>query len=56
MARVIEDSKTLREEKDLRGCTILNSVPVECTFQEKVLWIRDGVVGYETRAQRVCVI
>ena len=56
MARVIEESKTLREGNDLRGCTILNGVPVECTFQEKVLWIRDGVVGYKAWAQRVCVI
>ena len=49
-------SKLLEKETDLRGCTILNSVPVECTFQENFLWIRDGIAGYDTWAKGVCVI
>ena len=52
----IKDRKLFERENNSRGCTILNSVPVECTFQEKVLWIGDGVVGYETWPKGVCVI
>lgn len=52
-----KNSKLLKEkDNDLRGCTILNSIPVECTFQGNILWIRDGVAGYETWAKGVCVI
>jgi len=46
-----EEGDGLTDVEYLTGsCTILNSFPVECTFQKKVLWIGDGVVGYETWA------
>jgi len=40
----------------ISSCTILNGFPVECTFQENVLWIRNGVAGYETWTEGVRVI
>jgi len=38
------------------GCAILKSVAVQCAFQEKLLWIRDSVVGYKTWAKGIRVV
>jgi len=58
------ESGALGEEGDgltdveylIGGCTILNGVPVECTFQKDLLWIRYGVVGHKTWTKGICVV